>query len=131
MSSLQAIGYTLGGGTSILVVSFLSFGIAVRCRSVFIAPRCTARPPETIHNPNPTDDSQRRGNPVFGWIHWLAGISYETMLRGVPGTGTRNKGLEGDMLKVNLDGIVLLRFIGECRYRQYTQTQTHTQRDRQ
>ena len=37
----------------------------------------------------------------------------ETVLKGVPGTGTRKNGMEGSMLKVNLDGIVLLRFHGE------------------
>eukprot|EP00547_Thalassionema_nitzschioides_P003598 CAMPEP_0194208912 /NCGR_PEP_ID=MMETSP0156-20130528/7215_1 /TAXON_ID=33649 /ORGANISM="Thalassionema nitzschioides, Strain L26-B" /LENGTH=1137 /DNA_ID=CAMNT_0038935977 /DNA_START=263 /DNA_END=3676 /DNA_ORIENTATION=- len=36
------------------------------------------------------------------------------MLKGVPGTGTRKGGLEGIMLKVNLDGIVLLRFYNLC-----------------
>jgi len=33
---------------------------------------------------------------------------------GVPGTGTRNKGLDGKLLNVNLDQIVLLRFHALC-----------------
>jgi hypothetical protein len=36
------------------------------------------------------------------------------MLSGVPGTGTRENGLSGLMLKVNLDGIVLIRFHHLC-----------------
>jgi len=53
---------------------------------------------------------QFRGGPTFGWIPWTLSLSYETLLKGVPGTGTRKRGMEGAMLKVNLDGIVLLRF---------------------
>jgi len=47
---------------------------------------------------------------MFGWIPWTLSLSYETLLNGVPGTGTRKGGMEGAMLKVNLDGIMLLRF---------------------
>jgi len=36
------------------------------------------------------------------------------MLQGVPGTGTREGGLSGSMLKVNMDGIVMLRFHALC-----------------
>lgn len=113
MSSLQAIGFTLAGGVSVMTLSFIGFGTAIQFRSVYVAPRCTARPPETIYNPNPACKTQDRGNPMFGWISWCSGLTYETLIKGVPGTGTRKGGLEGDMLKVNLDGIVLLRFIGE------------------
>lgn len=41
-------------------------------------------------------------------------LSYATMLSGVPGTGTREGGVSGLMLKVNLDGIVLMRFHHLC-----------------
>lgn len=114
MTTLQAIGVTLAGGSGICLISMSLFGIAVSKRSTFIAPRCAARPLNTIYNPNPTDPCQNRGNPMLGWIPWVMGLSYDTLLRGVPGTGTRNGGLSGDMLKVNLDGIVLLRFISVC-----------------
>ncbi len=56
---------------------------------------------------------QYRGGPMFGWMFWTMSLSYEQLLKGVPGTGTRKNGMEGSMLKVNLDGIVLLRFHGE------------------
>ena len=56
---------------------------------------------------------QYRGWPMCGWMFWVMSLKYEDMLKGVPGTGTRKDGMEGSMLKVNLDGIVLLRFHGE------------------
>jgi hypothetical protein len=56
------------------------------------------------------DDVQYRGNPIWGWISWTLSLNYDTLLRGVPGTGTRNNGLDGVLLNVTLDGIVLLRF---------------------
>ena len=51
---------------------------------------------------------------MLGWIWWCNSIPYETLLQGVPGTGTRNGGLDGLLLKVNMDGIVLLRFQSLC-----------------
>ena len=53
---------------------------------------------------------QDRGSPFWGWIPWSMSLTYDTMLKGVPGTGTRRGGLDGSMLKVTMDGIVLLRF---------------------
>jgi hypothetical protein len=50
---------------------------------------------------------------MFGWIPWTLSLSYDQLLNGVPGTGTRKGGMEGSLLKVNLDGIILLRFHGE------------------
>lgn len=90
------------------------FGCAVKARSTYIAPRCTARPKETIYNPSSDVASQNRGNAWLGWVIWCNSLSYETLLRGVPGTGTRKGGTEGIMLKVNMDGIVLLRFQALC-----------------
>ncbi len=72
------------------------------------------------HNGKENDDEddnkdhvQYRGGPMLGWIPWTLSLSYEQLLKGVPGTGTRKNGMEGSMLKVNLDGIVLLRFHGK------------------
>ena len=56
---------------------------------------------------------QFRGGPMFGWIPWVMSLSYDQLIKGVPGTGTRKNGMSGSMLQVNLDGIVLLRFHGE------------------
>lgn len=41
-------------------------------------------------------------------------LSYETMLEGVPGTGTRRGGLAGSMLTIGIDGILVLRFHVLC-----------------
>ena len=110
MTTLQAFGFTLAGGSAVACLSTALFGCAVLKRSVYIAPRATARPRDVIYNPNPTDKSQKRGGPTFGWISWVLNLTYDTMLKGVPGTGTRNGGLSGALLKVNLDGIILLRY---------------------
>jgi len=80
-------------------------------RSVYIAPQASAHPRNVIYNPNPTDKSQKQGGPTFGWISWVLNfLTYDTMLKGVPGTGTRNGGLSGALLKASLDGIILLRY---------------------
>jgi len=112
-SLIELAGVT-GCGLLSAAITLCLFGIAVRCRCIYIAPRCTARPRDTIFNPKPTDPSHKRGSAMFGWIRWAHNISYQEMLEGVPGTGTRKGGLEGIMLKVNLDGIVLLRFYALC-----------------
>lgn len=112
--TLESMGISLGVGLGVAFFTLMLFGLAVRSRCIYIAPRCTARPRDTIYNSKPSNDSQRRGSPMFGWMWWARSLSYETMLKGVPGTGTRKGGLEGIMLKVNLDGIVLLRFYALC-----------------
>ena len=55
---------------------------------------------------------QDRGNPFLGWIPWTLHLSYDRMIRGVPGTGTRDEGMSGQLLGVNLDAIVLFRYNG-------------------
>lgn len=114
MTTLQQIGTTVAGGSCVFIPSMIFFGVAVRYRSTFIATRATARPPSVIYESNPVSASQQRGGPMLGWIPWTLSLSYDTMLTGVPGTGTREQGLSGSLLKVNLDGIVLLRFHAVC-----------------
>ena len=115
MASLSAIAFNLVGSFVVFSASILLFGCAIKSQNEFVAPRCAARPPTVIYNPSPDrDPCQDRGNPTFGWIPWTMGLTYEMMLQGVPGTGTRNDGLSGALLKVNLDGIVLLRFHHLC-----------------
>ena len=57
--------------------------------------------------------AQYRGWPTLGWIPWSLSLSYDTMLAGLLGTGTRKRGLKGQLLSVNLDAVVLFRFHGE------------------
>lgn len=103
------------GSAIVFTLSMLAFGCAVKNQNTYVAARCVARPPEVIYNSDPhKHPCQNRGNPVFGWIPWVMGLTYESMLRGVPGTGTRSQGLSGVLLKVNLDGVVLLRFHHLC-----------------
>lgn len=113
-TTLEQLGFTVIGGSSVLIVTLGLFGCAVHSRSSLIAPRATARPPNTIYNAQAAVTSQKTGDPVFGWITWTLGLSYDTLLNGVPGTGTRQQGLSGSLLRVNLDGIVLLRFHAVC-----------------
>ena len=89
MASFTAIGYTLGAGVVFSSFTIAAFGFAVRNRKEGIAPRCAARPRDTIYCKNPTHKDQHRGNPFLGWIRWTLKWSYETLLSGVPGTGTR------------------------------------------
>ncbi len=114
MSTLTAIALNLVGSMGVFSITMLAFGCAVKSQNTFIAARCAARPPTVIYNPNPRHPCQERGNPTLGWILWVMRLTYDTMLRGVPGTGTRDGGLSGALLKVNLDGIVLLRFHHLC-----------------
>ena len=134
MTTLESIGFTIAGGCTVTCLSLVLFGWAVQRQSPMIAPRATARPPAVIYNPtaaaaaakcnNNNNNSkssssgssssssccQDRGNPWLGWIPWTLSLTYDEMLKGVPGTGTRQGGLSGSMLQVNLDGIILLRF---------------------
>lgn len=109
MTTLAQIGFTTLGGSSILLLTLCLFGCAVRVRSPLIAPRATARPPSVIYS-----RYGDRGSAWCGWIIWSLRLSYDTLLQGIPGTGTREAGLSGSLLRVNLDGIVLLRFHAVC-----------------
>eukprot|EP00980_Cylindrotheca_fusiformis_P028826 scaffold22653_cov119-Cylindrotheca_fusiformis.AAC.7 len=110
MATLSAIYVTLASGVGFFAVTLGFFSIAVVQRSIFVAGRCVARPRDVIYNPNPKHPCQDRGSTIFGWMAWAMSLTFDTMLSGVPGTGTRDGGLKGKLLKVNLDGIVLLRF---------------------
>eukprot|EP00591_Stephanopyxis_turris_P006097 CAMPEP_0195523080 /NCGR_PEP_ID=MMETSP0794_2-20130614/21901_1 /TAXON_ID=515487 /ORGANISM="Stephanopyxis turris, Strain CCMP 815" /LENGTH=133 /DNA_ID=CAMNT_0040652995 /DNA_START=110 /DNA_END=507 /DNA_ORIENTATION=+ len=113
-TNLQAIAFTFAGGSVVGVTCLILFSVAVRNRDPNIAPRCTARPKDTIYAHRRRHKCQQRGGPMLGWVWWTLRLSYDTMLRGIPGTGTRNGGMEGKMLDVNLDGIVMLRFHAVC-----------------
>ena len=124
MATLEQIGYTLITGSCVLVISITLFGIAVRNQNTFIAPRAEARPRNVIFRRKPLSQTSKQQSfqewwsicfdSTFGWISWTLELSYDTMLHGVPGTGTRQDGITGSLLTVNLDGIVLLRFTAMC-----------------
>jgi hypothetical protein len=82
-----------------------------------IAPRCEARPREVIYNPNPLGSpSQSRGEPLLlGWVFWVLGLTYDQLIKGVEGTGTREGGLKVSLLLTSrpsrqFDGVLMLCF---------------------
>ena len=114
MATLSAIGLTAVAGLCGFCASMGAFGVAMSKQSNFVAARCVGRPKTVIYNPKPSNPCQDRGNVFWGWVPFVMKLTYATMLSGVPGTGTRDYGLSGLMLKVNLDGIVLIRFHHLC-----------------
>jgi Late exocytosis, associated with Golgi transport len=115
MTTLESIGFAVVFGATVFTASSIAFGCAIRKHSVFVSPRCIARPKQVIYNPHAVPGSaQDRSSyycfPSIGWIPWVLSIPYDTMLKGVPGTGTREGGMSGCMLKLGLDAVVLLRF---------------------
>jgi Calcium-dependent channel, 7TM region, putative phosphate/Late exocytosis, associated with Golgi transport len=116
MATLQQIGSTFLFGSCVFTISLSLFGCAVRNRSTFIAPRAEARPHQVIF-PESSPTPQWWcicAQSTLGWIPWTLSLSYDTLLHGIPGTGTRQEGRAGSLLHVNLDGIVLLRFVAMC-----------------
>jgi hypothetical protein len=116
MSSFKAIGVNLLIGGSIASMSLVAFGIAVRCgANSFIAPRTWARPKEVLRNALQTANTSWCSWPyAFAWIPWALNLTYQEMLQGIPGTGTRTGGKSGNFLATNLDGIILLRMHALC-----------------
>ena len=116
-TTLSQLGVTFGVGCGVLTGTLCLFAGALCLRITHIAPRCEARPRNAIYHPNAAPAHslepsavQNRGNPLYGWIFWVLQLSYHQLLEGVPGTGTRNDGVDGHLLKLNLDAIVMLRF---------------------
>ena len=46
----------------------------------------------------------------FTWCLWARSLTYGQGMEGIPGTGTRDDGWTGPTLKMNLDGVILLKF---------------------
>ncbi|KAL7557538.1 hypothetical protein ACA910_019251 [Epithemia clementina (nom. ined.)] len=104
MTTLEALAFNVAAGTALGLTSLFGFGVAVVHQHEYIAPRCAARPKSVIYN------MASYSSPLLGWIPWTLNLSYETLLQGIPGTGTRQEGQSGSLLRCNLDAIVLLRF---------------------
>jgi hypothetical protein len=118
MATLQAIGYNFLAGGCCMVVGFSSFGLAIRFGyNDMIAPRTWARPSKVIRNvfrSKNGGDEFPCGAFAYRWIPWALSLSYQDMLDGIKGTGTRQNGHTGKLLKCNLDGIVLVRYHALC-----------------
>ena len=109
MATFQAIGLNLAIGSGVLVTSMLMFTAAVHWElNDKIAPRTWARPRNVIKNV--------LDGPFYGisWIPWTLSLSFQDMLEGLPGTGTRKDGWSGKLLSCNLDGIVAIKFHALC-----------------
>mmetsp|Transcript_13295 Transcript_13295/g.38291 ORF Transcript_13295/g.38291 Transcript_13295/m.38291 type:complete len:1346 (+) Transcript_13295:296-4333(+) len=107
--TLREIGVNLGIGVGVMVGSCLAFSLAVQSEKIndIIAPRTWARSNKVLKNVL----KYRFG---VGWFIWATNLSYQDMLRGIPGTGTRDDGKSGYYLRCNLDGLVLVRMQALC-----------------
>ncbi len=84
--------------------SFGLFGLAVRFGyNNQIAPRSWSRPQAILKN-------VLKVPYAFQWLSWSMKMSYPDLMGGIPGTGTRSDGWTGPKLKVNLDGIIMLKY---------------------
>jgi len=114
-----------GSGIIFLVICLLFFGLAVRKGwTDDLAPRIANRPKGVIKtamkhhissnsNTN-TEQPSSQSNPKcwysVAWIAWAYNLTHKECLTGIPGTGTRENGREGPLLKTNLDAVILMRF---------------------
>jgi hypothetical protein len=104
MATLQQIYVNLLTGCVTGSFSLGLFGLAIRFGfNNQVAPRSWSRPPEILKN-------VLTAPFAFKWISWSMKMSYPDLMAGIPGTGTRSKGLAGPPLKVNLDGIIMLKY---------------------
>eukprot|EP00536_Pseudo-nitzschia_multiseries_P007467 jgi/Psemu1/195687/e_gw1.176.6.1 len=121
------------GGITFLMLCSLLFGWAIaKGRTDDLAPRIANRPKGVVKNAllyhqrdnNNNNNNNNNGNNnnnnnnnhhscigyVLAWIGWAYHLTYRECILGIPGTGTRNGGESGPLLKTNLDAVVLMRF---------------------
>jgi hypothetical protein len=104
INTFTSLAYNAGLCTIIGSIALLGFAIAVRCGyNGQLAPRTWSRPNQVLTN-------VLKRPYCLSWIPWTLSLTYHQMLEGIPGTGTRNGGKEGSLLKCNLDAIVIIKF---------------------
>jgi hypothetical protein len=104
MATLQQIWVTLLVGGAVGSTSLGLFGLALRYGyNKQLAPRSSSRPKAVLKN-------VLKAPYAFSWMCWSLKLSYPDLMLGVPGTGTRQDGWAGPTLKVNLDGIIMIKF---------------------
>ena len=111
----EVVGTPLYLGLACVGVSMICFSIAVHCDWIEeLAPRAANRPRMIMRNAIQHGLPEKFKNKLFIYpfalMHWSYNLTYKELLRGIPGTGTRKNGEEGPLLKVNLDGVIWLRF---------------------
>jgi hypothetical protein len=104
MATFQQIYANIFFGLVICSLSLIAFGFAIRWEfNSQLAPRTWSRPRAVLKN-------VLQPGYFYSWWPWAMKLSYPDLLEGIPGTGTRQNGWAGPMLKCNLDGIIMLRF---------------------
>ena len=106
----------------ITAVCLLVFGLAIHLNwNDNLTPRAANLPKDVLknallyyHNQNKNKTNKYMDKLTSFYptalIIWSYNLTYKQCLQGIPGTGTRNKGWEGPLLKVNLDGVILLKY---------------------
>ena len=88
------------------------FGIAIKFEwNSQLTPKAWNRPRNVLKN-------VLKEHSIFGcwnlypvtWFLWARKLTYPAGMEGIPGTGTRDDGWSGPTLKMNLDGVILLKF---------------------
>lgn len=88
------------------------FGIAIKLEwNSQLTPKTWNRPRNVLKN-------VLKPHSIFGclhlypvtWLLWASKLTYPAAMDGIPGTGTRDDGWSGPTLKINLDGVILLKF---------------------
>lgn len=93
----------------VITLSLLFFGLAVhKGWSEDLAPRSANRPKAVMKNALLYDNSVTF-LPV-ALISWAYHLTLKECIMGVKGTGCRNNGFDGNLLTVNLDGIILMKY---------------------
>ena len=88
------------------------FGIAIKFEwNSQLTPKAWNRPRNVLKNVLKTHKLFGCWNlyPVT-WFLWARKLTYPMGMEGIPGTGTRDDGWSGPTLKMNLDGVILLKF---------------------
>jgi len=98
-----------------LVASMVFFALAIHFEWIDdLVPRIANRPKAIVRNVIQSSLSEKYKNKIymypFAWILWSYHLTYKQCIAGIPGTGTRKEGREGPLLKLNIDGIILLKF---------------------
>ena len=115
----QSIGSVVGTpswlGALCLLFSMVCLSCAIHYDCIEqLAPRAANRPKSVMKNAILHGISDKFKNKIyvypFAWIYWAFKLTYKQCLSGIPGTGTRKDGWEGPLLKVNLDGVIWLKF---------------------
>ena len=124
-NTFTALAYTSGVCGIFGITALVAFSLAVRFEyNHLLAPRTSSRPKQVLQNVlnrssnnNNSNNKSKRNNAILkslpyglSWIPWTMGLSYREMLEGIPMTGTRRRGYQGNLLKCNLDGIIVIKF---------------------